>query len=159
MTALYDAVAEALTRLEKGSRGKKALIVISDGGDNASKRGLDGVLTIAQRSSALIYTVGIFGESDPDRNPGVLRRIARTAGGEAYFPNRYNSLAEVCERIARDIRHQYMLGYVSTNPARMGGYRTIRVAATNAGGAKLVVRARDGYLAAGDPRPVQQGVK
>lgn len=156
MTALYDAVAEALERVRAGKCEKKVLIVISDGGDNASVRKLDQVLKLAEQSSALIYTVGIFDVRDPDRNPGVLRRLARATGGEANIASRLDGLAEVCERIARDIRQQYTIGYVSTNPAQPGDYRAIRVVAAPAGSGRLTVRARAGYTAGGTPRPMKE---
>ena len=76
-TALYDAMAVALDHLKKGNRDKKVLIVISDGGDNASARGLSEVLKKAALSSAVVYTVGIFDEEDPDRNTRALTRLAR----------------------------------------------------------------------------------
>jgi Ca-activated chloride channel homolog len=150
MTALYDAVAKALERLQAGSRDKKVLIVISDGGDNASALNLELVLKKAAQSSAMIYTIGIFDDSDPDRNPGVLRRLARETGGEAFFPAKLSEVVPVCERIARDIRNQYTLGYVSANTPRPGAYHAIRVAARPEGKGKLIVRTRAGYIAAGD---------
>lgn len=154
-TALYDAVGEALERLQTANRDKKALIVISDGGDNASARSLDQVLWMAGQSSALVYTIGIFDEEDPDRNPGVLRRLARATGGEAFIPGHSGALAAVCQRIARDIRHQYTIGYVSTNLADSGAYRAIRVLAAEPGAGRLVVRARTGYFAVGKRGPVK----
>ncbi|HEY3442339.1 MAG TPA: VWA domain-containing protein [Paludibaculum sp.] len=157
MTALYDAVSVALGRLQTGGREKKVLIVISDGGDNASKRKLAEALTMAAKSSALVYTVGIFDEDDPDRNPGVLNRLARATGGEAYMPDNFSALPAVCERIARDIRHQYTIGYVPANPAQRGAYRAIRVVAAAAGAGKLSVRARDGYVAGGESPPFKDG--
>ena len=125
------------------------LIVISDGGDNASAHSLAEVLKMAERSSALVYTIGIFDEEDPDRNPGVLRRLARATGGEAFFPGQLNEVVAICERIARDIRHQYTIGYVSNVTAQPGAYRAIRVVARAAGKNKLSVRTRSGYIAAG----------
>ena len=76
-TALYDAIAKALEQLETASRDKKVLIVVSDGGDNASRRSLEQVMKLAEQSSAVIYTVGVFDPDDPDKNPGVLNRLAR----------------------------------------------------------------------------------
>ena len=152
MTALYDAIIGALERLPSVSREKKVLIVISDGGDNASARGLPEALKRAEQSSALLYTVGIFDKQDPDKNPGVLRRLALATGGEAYFPEDLHQVVAICERIARDIRNQYTLGYVSTNVSHPGAYRSIRVVAT-AAGRKLQVRARPGYFASA-PGPV-----
>jgi len=146
-TALYDAVVDARTYLETGTREKKVLIVISDGGDNASRRGLAEVLKMLEQSSAIVYTIGIFDAEDEDRNPGVLRSLAQATGGEAYFPREFDEVVAICERIARDIRHQYTIGYVSGNAARAGGYHAVRVVASGAGKSKLVVRARSWYIA------------
>ena len=119
-TALYDAVFEARKRLLAGSREKKVLIVISDGGDNASAHTLAEVLKMAGQSTILVYTIGIFDDTDADRNPGVLRRLAGVTGGEAFFPGEYSEAIGICERIARDIRNQYTIGYLSRQrgPAR-----------------------------------------
>ena len=149
-TALYDAVIEALKRLQTGSRDKKALIVISDGADNASRHKLAQVLEMAEQSSAIIYTVGLFEPDDHDANPKVLGQLAKATGGEAFFPGRLSEVMEICERIARDIRNQYTIGYLSS-AARNGAYRAVRVVARSAGHGKLVVRTRAGYIADGQP--------
>jgi Mg-chelatase subunit ChlD len=86
MTALYDAVVTGLRQLSAGSHDKKVLLIVSDGGDNASVHGLAQVLEMAEQSKAIIYTVGVFDEADPDKNPRVLKRLARESGGESYFP-------------------------------------------------------------------------
>ena len=146
-TALYDAVVEAFLRLGADGPRKQVLIVISDGGDNASAHKLADVLETAMQSSALIYTIGIFDEDDADKNPDVLSRLARATGGEAFFPRRNSEAVAICEDIARDIRNQYTIGYVSTNAAKPGGYRSIRLTAAAPGHDKLVVRTRSGYIA------------
>jgi Ca-activated chloride channel family protein len=145
-TALYDGIGTALAHLQKASRDKKALIAISDGGDNASKRTLKQVLQEAERSDAIIYTVGLFDEDDTDRNPRVLRQIARSTGGEAFFPDKTSEVVSICERIAADLRSQYTIAYSPTNRIPDGGYRTIKVTATGPHGAKLFVRTRTGYV-------------
>jgi Ca-activated chloride channel homolog len=147
-TALYDAVDAALDRLRLGDCDKKVLVVISDGGDNASKLALPQILKKAAESNAVVYAIGIFDKEDPDQNPGVLRRLARETGGNAYFPARFGEASDICEAIARDIRHQYTLGYVSTN-TMADGHRTVRVVA-KAAGKDLKVRTRAGYIAGGD---------
>jgi Ca-activated chloride channel homolog len=158
-TALYDAIAKALAELQAGSRDRKVLIVVSDGGDNASVRKLDQVMKLAEQSSAVIYTLGLFDEDDPDRNPGVLKGLARATGGEAFVPEKLSDVVSICERIARDIRHQYTIGYVPSNPARDGAYRTIRVLARAQGHDKLSVRTRTGYIAGGEPRLDEKAAK
>jgi VWFA-related protein len=145
-TALYDAVAAALDRLKSGKREKKVLIVISDGGDNASLLNLATVLKTAGESNAVVYTIGIFEPDDPDKNPDVLRKLARATGGEAYFPGEFSEVERICEGIAADIRHQYTIGYVSGNTMKTAGYRAVRVVAKSAG-KDLVVRTRTSYFA------------
>jgi VWFA-related protein len=148
-TALYDAIAKALEELQAGSRDRKVLIVVSDGGDNASAHSLDQVMKLAGQSSAVIYTVGLFDEEDPDRNPGVLKRLAQATGGEAFLPTELSDVVAICERIARDIRHQYTIGYVPTHLTHDGTYRSIRVRARAKDHGSLSVRTRTGYIAAG----------
>ena len=149
-TALYDAIFEARNRLNAVSGDRKVLIVISDGGDNASKHTLAEVLQLANQSNTLVYTIGIFDDSDEDKNPDVLKKLAQTTGGEAYFPSEYKDVITICERIARDIRSRYTLGYVSTNVTNPGTYRKLRVVAKVAGKQKLAVRTRVGYTAVTD---------
>jgi Ca-activated chloride channel family protein len=148
-TALYDAVFEALEQAGSGSRERKALIVISDGGDNASAHTLAEVLKLAGRSPAVVYAIGIFDSDDPDRNPDILRRLAHATGGEAYFPALPDGINATCEGIAREMRSQYLIGYVPSPAARQAGYRTIRVTAHAAARGRLSVRTRAGYLATG----------
>jgi VWFA-related protein len=109
-------------------------------------------MKLAERSSAIIYTVGVFDEEDPDRNPGVLTGLAHATGGEAFFPGQPSEVVTICERIARDIRHQYTIGYVPSNPARDGAYHAIRVLARANGHGRLSVRTRAGYIAGGESR-------
>jgi VWFA-related protein len=148
-TSLYDAIIEALKRLQQGTSDKKVLLVISDGGDNASKANLEQVLKMAEQSSAMIYTIGIFEPEDPDRNPKVLQRLARQTGGEAIFPTQLSETVEICERIARDIRDQYTIGYSSPNNQQDGSYHKVRITARTDKNGKLSVRARAGYRAGG----------
>jgi VWFA-related protein len=99
-TALYDAIAAGLEHLKKGDRDKKVLIVISDGADNASRLPLSQIMVLAKQSDVIIYTVGIFEPDDPDHNPRVLKQLAETTGGEAFFPETVRDVVPICERIA-----------------------------------------------------------
>jgi len=147
-TALYDAIAEGLDRVNAGESPKKVLIVISDGGDNVSSHRLQDVSRLAEKSNALIYTIGVFDPDDEDRNPGVLRRLAQLSGGEAFFPGELRDVVAVCENIARDIRNQYAIGYSSASTkVKPGAHRSIRVTARTKEHGKLTVRTRAGYLA------------
>jgi VWFA-related protein len=158
-TALYDAIAKGLEELQAGSRDKKVLIVVSDGGDNASVRSLAQVMTMAGQSSAVIYTIGIYDETDTTRNLGVLKRLAQATGGEAFFPEEISEVVAICAGIARDIRHQYTIGYIPTNLTLDGTHRAIRVLARTKGNDKLTVRTRTGYIASGEPRLAGRGAK
>jgi VWFA-related protein len=85
-TSLYDGLMDGLDHLATGSRPRKVLVVISDGGDNASEATLEAVLARARASNAAIYTIGIFDPDDMDKNPGVLKSLANTTGGERFLP-------------------------------------------------------------------------
>ncbi len=147
MTALYDAVAAALVHLKKGDRDKQALIVISDGADNASLHTLAQIMTMARQSEAIIYTIGLYDRDDPDRNPGSLKQLAKATGGEAFLPGSVKDVVPICERIARDIRNQYTITYVPTEIKYDGKYRVIQVKARAPGRGRLMVRTRAGYYA------------
>jgi Ca-activated chloride channel family protein len=158
-TALYDAIVEALRRLQRSTHDKKVLVVISDGGDNASKADLDRVLKLTEQSNAMIYTIGIFEPDDPDKNPGVLRRLAKQSGGEAFFPEQLGETVAICQRIARDIRDQYTVGYSSPLASPAGVYHKVKLIASRKDDGrkddgKLVVRTSSGYQtrAASPPR-------
>jgi len=146
MTALYDAVAEGLDHLELGHSEKKALIIVSDGGDNASGRKYADVLQLSRRSQAVIYAIGLVG-ADEEENPAALRRLSKDTGGLAFFPGQGESISEISARIARDLREQYTLGFT---PEKKNGdsYRKIRVEVAAPGRGKLQVRTRAGYFAA-----------
>lgn len=153
MTALYDATAAALEHLKNGKWDKKVLVVISDGADNASKHTRAQIMALAEQSSAIIYTVGLFQMEDPDRNPGVLKQLARATGGEAFLPQSLRRVVPTCEQIARDIRNQYTITYVPTNVKQDGAYRAIEVKAAASGHGRLTVRTRAGYYARMRPPP------
>lgn len=146
-TALFDALRTALTNLEQGHCQKKVLLIVSDGGDNASRTSFDEVLAKALRMDAMIYAVSVHDPYDPEAKPDILRKLASATGGEAFFLRRVADVTDTFQRIARAIRSGYTLGYV---PASSGpGYRSIRVDVRPPGGRKLTVRARSGYAAEG----------
>jgi Ca-activated chloride channel homolog len=144
-TALYDATTVALHHLQADDHEKKVLILISDGGDNASRHNFDQVLRMAQAVNVIIYAVGLLDENSADQNPGVLRKLAKQTGGQAYFPTSASDVVDVCKAIAADIRHQYTLGYNPQNEAQ-SGYQKIRVSVTARDRGKLSVRSRTGYF-------------
>jgi len=153
MTALYDAVAAALEQLQKGKWDKKVLIVVSDGGDNASMRTLPQVISMLSRSEAAIYTLGVYDETDDDRDPHVLKQLSRASGGEAFFPKTLPEILPICEQIAHDIRSQYTLTFVSTNKQENEAFRKINVKARDTSrGGRLSVITRAGYSSGSNPQ-------
>jgi VWFA-related protein len=151
-TALYDAIELALRHLKDGSKQRKALVVLSDGGDNASHIKLEEALKMAEQSSATIYSIGIYDPFQKDRNPNVMKRIARVTGGESYFPSSLAEMRTIWPKIAGAIRGQYTIGYVSTNQARDGSFRKVKIVAKNNRGKMLDVRTRPGYISASAPQ-------
>ena len=150
-TALYDAVAEGLLHLQLGRYERKALIIISDGGDNASLQKFPQVLGLAQKSQVVIYSIGLISD-DGEVNPDVLRHFAKATGGVAYFPSRTNTVASISTQIARDLREQYTLGFAPEKANKPHAFRKIEVKASAPHQGKLRARTRTGYSAA-DAKP------
>jgi VWFA-related protein len=155
-TALYDAVSEGLHHLQYGHLEKKALIIISDGGDNASHLKYSQVLVQARQTQALIYSIALVGSDDGEENPDLLRRLCKDTGGIAYFPREGQSTASVSAEIARDLREQYTLGYVPQNLKAADAFRKIEVRVTATGRGKLRVRTRQSYSPAAEKQPTAQ---
>ena len=145
-TALNDAIITALGQLRSGHRERQALIIVSDGGDNASKHKFAEVLAEARRSKAIIYSIGIFSPDEAEQNPGMLEKLAKATGGQTFFPHSINEVTSICTQIARDIREQYALGYIPSGAEVAGSYRKIDVKVVAPNRAKLHVRTRAGYV-------------
>jgi Ca-activated chloride channel family protein len=158
-TSLYDAVVEGLEHVQTSKLQRKALVVVSDGGDNSSRHTLKQVLDLASASNAVIYAIGIYDEYDRDSNPKVLKKIASITGGEAFFPRNSSQLSETCDRIAKDVRSQYTLGYIPSNQSRDGKYRSIRVSVKSRDMGPLTVRTRSGYVAQREAPDAGFGIK
>jgi Ca-activated chloride channel family protein len=145
-TALYDALGSGLDRLESAEHTRKVMVVLSDGGDNASRTTtLEEIIDRAHRSDVTIFTIGLFDAGAPDTNPGVLRKLAEATGGERLLPKSPGVLLKACERIARAIRTSYVIGY--TPPSKDGGYHRVKVTVEDEDGRRLNVRTRPGYVA------------
>jgi Ca-activated chloride channel homolog len=145
-TALYDAVAEGLNHLRFGHCEKKALIIVSDGGDNASHQKFSQILDLAQRSQVLIYSIVLQGDGQ-EENPGALRHLSKSTGGISYLPSPSQSIASISALIARDLRDQYTLGFAPEKPSGGASFRKIQVKVSATGRGKLHVRYRPGYYA------------
>jgi Ca-activated chloride channel homolog len=146
MTALYDAIYEGLKHLNASDLTKKALVVISDGGDNTSKRRLSDVAKAANLSGALVYAIGIYDPADADADPSALRRLTRETGGEAFFPESLSEVSHICEVIAHDLRNQYVLVYAPPSRTEANAYHHIQVSVHDTGRRGLTVTARNGYF-------------
>ncbi len=158
-TALYDAVYASLDHLKLGNRDKKALLVITDGEDNASRYSFAQLVQHAQQSNAVIYCIGLLGEERPGglfkihgggdkRAKKVLQELAEVTGGKAYFPKSLDQVTPICEKIARDIREQYTIGYYPTDQKKDGTFRRVQIEFTNSYDRKHYrIRTRPGYYA------------
>ena len=152
-TALYDAVIAALDHLEKGTYQKHVLVVLSDGGDNASEHSEKEMLQRVEASSALIYTIvdpDVFTPGEGDR--GVLRRLAKLSGGLAYFPKSEREVVENFTEIAGNIRRGYSIGYApgSSSHEHNRPHR-VKVTVRVPGRSDLSVRVRNGYAESNSP--------
>jgi len=146
-TAVYDAVIESLPVIERRSRQRAALLVISDGADTASTANIRDVRSALHRSDAFVYAIAI---DSPERqaintrvNPQALREITAESGGRTEVVQNTSELNEATARIAEELNSQYVLGYTSPRGAD-GQYHTIRV---RVAGSDYRVRARNGYVA------------
>ncbi len=173
-TALYDATVASADELSKGAkRPKQVILIITDGEDNASGLTLEQTIRRVQDlQGPIIYCIGLlFGDEggghEARQAKRALQLLAQETGGIAYFPRSLNDVDAIADEVARDIRSQYTIGYHSTKPAALGGYRAVRVVAHAAGAKRnLNVRTRSGYYpkasstseaSAGEPVPVSKG--
>ena len=158
-TALYDAVYASLDHVKLGNRDKKVLLAITDGEDNASRYTFEELLKYAQKSNAVIYTIGLLGTEEPGglfkvhgasarRAAKILEKLSDATGGQSYLPKTLDEVEGTCEQVAHDIRNQYTLAYYPTNAKKDGTFRAVRVDAfSSSSRSKLAVRTRPGYYA------------
>ncbi|MEO6966110.1 MAG: VWA domain-containing protein, partial [Acidobacteriaceae bacterium] len=150
MTALYDAVAASATEMaDHATHPKQVLLIVTDGADNASRLTLEqAVRRVQNLGGPVVYSIGLlYGDdkADAQRARQDLEALSRDTGGIAFFPDSLQDVGEIAAEVARDIRDQYSIGYHSTKPANLGGYRTVRVEAKARGYKNLIVRTRKGY--------------
>ena len=144
-TRLYDAIYEGVKHLDKSKLTKKALVVLSDGGDNLSQTKPEAVLRAADLSGALFYGIGIYDPNDGDAKPAILRNIAKNSGGQCWFPQNAKEVRKLVEGIARDLRNQYMLVYSPKPNPNAGDFHKIQVQLSDPKRRKLNLRTRTGY--------------
>lgn len=137
-TSLHDAILASVDALQD-ARGRRALVLLSDGTDRFSRASAADVLARARRSDVLIYPVAL-GRS----RPGLFAELATLSGGRSLHVRDARRLPEAMRGIARELRHQYLLGYSPTRPLDPGqnDWRAISVSVARPG---VQVRARDGY--------------
>ena len=145
-TSLYDAVVEGLRYAARGTRDRRVLVVLSDGGDNASYATLKNVTAAVQGSNTVIYAVALEDPLDPDSNPKRLKQLAEATGGETFTPKNVIDVQRAFRKIARDIRHSYTIGFEPTNSSLHGGFHKLRVEVKSPDGRHFDVKARTGYL-------------
>ncbi len=147
-TAIYDAINEGLKDVGKGQFDRQVLVVVSDGGDNASSTTRAQVLANAQASNAVIYTVALVDPLDTEADPGFLSQLSELSGGQAFRPKSIAEVGDVLQQIAHDIRNMYTLGYVppASVSSRKEELRRVSVDAVSPTGRKLKVRTRRAYM-------------
>ena len=162
-TSIYDAIYLACKEKLRDEAGRKAIILISDGEDTTSKVKLTEALMAAHQSDAVIYAISnsipstffyrrrgrpTFGGGG---DIGTLRKFSDETGGTTFVVNDQNSFKKIFDQIAQELRSQYSLGYNSTNTAKDGKFRQIKIIPRDS---SFTVRARKGYYAAkhGDSR-------
>jgi Ca-activated chloride channel family protein len=149
-TALYDAVGMYLDGAA-GQRGRKIMLLYTDGGDTRSALSLSDLVELLKASDVTVYAIGeLEHQSASGRNEArrILTQIAETTGGQSFFPTSVKELDAMYEKVLAEIRAQYTIGYLSTNEQTDGAWRKVevRIAARNARGRDLRVRSRRGYL-------------
>ena len=146
-TLLYDAVVKASNMME-GQRGRKALIVMSDGVDNGSDTDLSGAVDAAQKADTLVYSILFSDESFYHFGGGgegrkALSRLSKDSGAAYFEVSKKRTIDQIFDTIQDELRSQYSLGFVSDEPPRDMGFRKLQVRVNK----ELVVQARDRYWA------------
>lgn len=148
-TAFHDALATAIDGVGAGSHERRVLIVLSDGGDNASRRSFDQLMTKVQSSNVVIYTIALIDPVTFDYNRGALRRLAKVTGGLAFEPRTKDVVGKVFQAIASDIRSRYTLAYEPTDTAS-GSVKHVKVLVHPPTRRDVNVRTRTGYVTGHD---------
>ena len=133
-TALLDAVYLAISKMKEAKHTKKALLVISDGGDNSSRYTEREIKRLVREADVQIYAIGIFepvssrGRTPEELNgPSLLSEIAEQTGGRQFPVENLNELPDVAAKIGVELRNQYVLGYVPSNLDKDGRWRRLKV--------------------------------
>ena len=151
-TALLDAIYLGLDNMRRARHQKKALLIISDGGDNHSRYTLGEIKSIVREADVQVYAIGIFSSNpatmEERMGPQTLSEITDLTGGRTFTIENPNELADVATKIGIELRNQYVLGYRPTNAAHDGKWRKVKVKLNPPKGLPpLRVYAKSGYYA------------
>ena len=139
-TSLLDAIAVAMKQMKKARNSHKAIVIVSDGGDNWSRHSIRQIKNALMESDIQVFAMGIFDwnymtrhAAEERRGPKLLDELAEETGGRHYPVENIDELPGISVKISREMRNQYELGYYSSNPARDGKYRRVKLTLTLAG--------------------------
>jgi Ca-activated chloride channel homolog len=155
MTALFDGVYLGLSQMRGAHNTKKALLILSDGGDNHSRYSETEVRKFVREADVQIYAIGLFepdgGPTPEERNgPTLLSDMTTMTGGRAFTVQDVNQLPDIATKISMELRNQYVLGYRPSDRAHDGKWRKIKVKLNPPKGLPpLSVSAKSGYFAPG----------
>jgi Ca-activated chloride channel homolog len=134
LTAMLDAINMALREMKRAKNSRKAIVIVSDGGDNHSKYTAAEIESLVREADVQIYAMGVFEPSlsfglSPEEvsGPKLLSEIATQTGGRAFSAALMTDLPSVAARIAIELRNQYVLGYYPKNQTKDGKYRHVEV--------------------------------
>jgi Ca-activated chloride channel family protein len=149
-TALLDAIYMGVSKMRQAKFAKKALLIISDGGDNHSRYTENEIKALVKEADVMVYAIGIYDryfQSEEERlGPALLGEVAELTGGRAFTVENPNDLADVASKIGVELRNQYVLGYRPSKVVRDGKWRKIKVKLLPPKGLPpLRVYARTGY--------------
>lgn len=131
-TALLDAIYMGVSKMKDAHNSKKALLIISDGGDNHSRYTENEIKSMVKEADVQVYAIGLFtpggaGQPEEIAGPGLLSDITEVTGGRMFTINNPNELADVATKIGIELRNQYVLGYRPKNKTKDGHWRKIKV--------------------------------
>ena len=141
-TALLDAIYLGVQQMKMAKNSRRALFVLTDGGDNSSRYTESEMVNLIRESDVRIFAIGLF------ERPRFLEKIAAESGGKAYLAHNLKDLPETVDRLSNELRSQYVLGYYTNNPDNDGKYRKVKVAVNQSDPTKpMNVVWRHGYYA------------
>jgi Ca-activated chloride channel homolog len=154
-TALLDAIYLGLSQMKGAHNGKRALLIISDGGDNSSRYNEADIKRLVREADTQLYSIGIFDplgyrSRTPEElnGPSLLSELTQLTGGRAFALENFNDLPDIAAKIGMELRNQYILGYRPSNKAHDARWRKVKVKLrTPKGLPPLTTYAKTGYYA------------